>query len=231
MKNILQNKNTPYVLGLICAVAFFAAHIFLNIGTSSGSLWNASKMCEIGFLLMLLSLVPFMCERILRANGQRRGAGFTVLLIAQCLFAGLAFVCFVISAILTVTDRITQSINIVLLLGFSAAALMSLMLLLLRLCVLTSCKGAVTAVGWVLLGAATAAGALLHLTLLFDRINEIIIEVGQIATEHEANMLFWYGFVNFVYIMCLFLADGACIYFAVHTVRRLENEPSPLMYL
>lgn len=188
-------------------------------------------MCEIGFLLMLLSLVPFMCERILRANGQRRGAGFTVLLIAQCLFAGLAFVCFVISAILTITDRITQSVNIVMLLGFSAAALMSLMLLLLRLCVLTSCKGAVIAVGWVLLGAATAAGALLHLTLLFDRINEIIIEVGQIATEHEANMLFWYGFVNFVYIMCLFLADGACIYFAVHTVRRLENEPSPLMYL
>lgn len=227
MKNILQNKNTPYVLGLICAVAFFAAHIFLNIGTSSGSLWNASKMCEIGFLLMLLSLVPFMCERILRANGQRRGAGFTVLLIAQCLFAGLAFVCFVISAILTVTDRITQSINIVLLLGFSAAALMSLMLLLLRLCVLTSCKGAVTAVGWVLLGAATAAGALLHLTLLLDLINEIVANAGQ----EIGMLLFWYGFVNFVYIMCLFLADGACIYFAVHTVRRLENEPSPLMYL
>lgn len=227
MKNILQNKNTPYVLGLICAVAFFAAHIFLNIGTSSGSLWNASKMCEIGFLLMLLSLVPFMCERILRANGQRRGAGFTVLLIAQCLFAGLAFVCFVISAILTVTDRITQSINIVLLIGLIAAALMSLMLLLLRLCVLTSCKGAVTAVGWVLLGSAAAAGALLHLTLLLDLIKEIAANAGQ----GIGILLFWYGFVNFVYIMCLFLADGACIYFAVHTVRRLENEPSPLMYL
>lgn len=227
MKNILQNKNTPYVLGLICAVAFFAAHIFLNIGTSSGSLWNASKMCEIGFLLMLLSLVPFMCERILRANGQRRGAGFTVLLIAQCLFAGLAFVCFVISAILTVTDRITQSINIVLLIGLIAAALMSLMLLLLRLCVLTSCKGAVIFAGWTLLGSATAAGALLHLTLLFDLINEIVANAGQ----EIGMLLFWYGFVNFVYIMCLFLADGACIYFAVHTVRRLENEPSPLMYL
>ena len=227
MKNILQNKNTPYVLGLICAVAFFAAHIFLNIGTSSGSLWNASKMCEIGFLLMLLSLVPFMCERILRANGQRRGAGFTVLLIAQCLFAGLAFVCFVISAILTVTDRITQSINIVLLIGLIAAALMSLMLLLLRLCVLTPCKGAVIFAGWVLLGSATAAGALLHLTLLFDLINEIVANAGQ----EIGILLFWYGFVNFVYIMCLFLADGACIYFAVHTVRRLENERSPLMYL
>lgn len=227
MKNILQNKNTPYVLGLICAVVFFAAHIFLNIGTSSGSLWNASKMCEIGFLLMLLSLVPFMCERILRANGQRRGAGFTVLLIAQCLFAGLAFVCFVISAILTITDRITQSVNIVMLLGFSAAALMSLMLLLLRLCVLTSCKGAITAVGWVLLGSAAAAGALLHLTLLLDLIKEIAANAGQ----DIGILLFWYGFVNFVYIMCLFLADGACIYFAVHTVRRLENEPSPLMYL
>lgn len=227
MKNILQNKNTPYVLGLICAVAFFAAHIFLNIGTSSGSLWNASKMCEIGFLLMLLSLVPFMCQRILRANGQRRGAGFTVLLIAQCLFAGLAFVCFVISAILTVTDRITQSINIVLLIGLIAAALMSLMLLLLRLCVLTSCKGAVTAVGWVLLGSAAAAGALLHLTLLLDLIKEIAANAGQ----GIGILLFWYGFVNFVYIMCLFLADGACIYFAIHTVRRLENEPSPLMYL
>ena len=227
MKNILQNKNTPYVLGLICAVAFFAAHIFLNIGTSSGSLWNASKMCEIGFLLMLLSLVPFMCQRILRANGQRRGAGFTVLLIAQCLFAGLAFVCFVISAILTVTDRITQSINIVLLIGLIAAALMSLMLLLLRLCVLTPCKGAVIFAGWVLLGSATAAGALLHLTLLFDLINEIVANAGQ----EIGMLLFWYGFVNFVYIMCLFLADGACIYFAVHTVRRLENEPSPLMYL
>lgn len=227
MKNILQNKNTPYVLGLICAVAFFAAHIFLNIGTSSGSLWNASKMCEIGFLLMLLSLVPFMCERILRANGQRRGAGFTVLLIAQCLFAGLAFVCFVISAILTVTGRITQSINIVLLIGLIAAALMSLMLLLLRLCVLTPCKGAVIFAGWVLLGSATAAGALLHLTLLFDLINEIVANAGQ----EIGILLFWYGFVNFVYIMCLFLADGACIYFAVHTVRRLENERSPLMYL
>lgn len=227
MKNILQNKNTPYVLGLICAVAFFAAHIFLNIGTSSGSLWNASKMCEIGFLLMLLSLVPFMCERILRANGQRRGAGFTVPLIAQCLFAGLAFVCFVISAILTVTDRITQSINIVLLIGLIAAALMSLMLLLLRLCVLTSCKGAVIFAGWTLLGSATAAGALLHLTLLFGLINEIVSNAGQ----EIGMLLFWYGFVNFVYIMCLFLADGACIYFAVHTVRRLENEPSPLMYL
>ena len=227
MKNILQNKNTPYVLGLICAVAFFAAHIFLNIGTSSGSLWNASKMCEIGFLLMLLSLVPFMCERILRANGQRRGAGFTVLLIAQCLFAGLAFVCFVISAILTVTDRITQSINIVLLIGLIAAALMSLMLLLLRLCVLTSCKGAVIFAGWTLLGSATAAGALLHLTLLLDLIKEIAANAGQ----GIGILLFWYGFVNFVYIMCLFLADGACIYFAVHTVRRLENEPSPLMYL
>ena len=227
MKNILQNKNTPYVLGLICAVAFFAAHIFLNIGTSSGSLWNASKMCEIGFLLMLLSLVPFMCQRILRANGQRRGAGFTVLLIAQCLFAGLAFVCFVISAILTVTDRITQSINIVLLIGLIAAALMSLMLLLLRLCVLTSCKGAVIFAGWTLLGSATAAGALLHLTLLFGLINEIVSNAGQ----EIGMLLFWYGFVNFVYIMCLFLADGACIYFAVHTVRRLENERSPLMYL
>lgn len=227
MKNILQNKNTPYVLGLICAVAFFAAHIFLNIGTSSGSLWNASKMCEIGFLLMLLSLVPFMCQRILRANRQRRGAGFTVLLIAQCLFAGLAFVCFVISAILTVTDRITQSINIVLLIGLIAAALMSLMLLLLRLCVLTSCKGAVIFAGWTLLGSATAAGALLHLTLLFGLINEIVSNAGQ----EIGMLLFWYGFVNFVYIMCLFLADGACIYFAVHTVRRLENEPSPLMYL
>lgn len=227
MKNILQNKSTPYVLGLICAVAFFAAHIFLNIGTSSGSLWNASKMCEIGFLLMLLSLVPFMCQRILRANGQRRGAGFTVLLIAQCLLAGLAFVCFVISAILTVTDRITQSINIVLLIGLIAAALMSLMLLLLRLCVLTSCKGAVIFAGWTLLGSATAAGALLHLTLLFGLINEIVSNAGQ----EIGMLLFWYGFVNFVYIMCLFLADGACIYFAVHTVRRLENEPSPLMYL
>lgn len=227
MKNILQNKNTPYVLGLICAVAFFAAHIFLNIGTSSGSLWNASKMCEIGFLLMLLSLVPFMCQRILRANGQRRGAGFTVLLIAQCLFAGLAFVCFVISAILTVTDRITQSINIVLLIGLIAAALMSLMLLLLRLCVLTPCKGAVIFAGWTLLGSATAAGALLHLTLLLDLIKEIAANAGQ----GIGILLFWYGFVNFVYIMCLFLADGACIYFAVHTVRRLENEPSPLMYL
>lgn len=227
MKNILQNKNTPYVLGLICAVAFFAAHIFLNIGTSSGSLWNASKMCEIGFLLMLLSLVPFMCQRILRANGQRRGAGFTVLLIAQCLFVGLAFVCFVISAILTVTDRITQSINIVLLIGLIAAALMSLMLLLLRLCVLTSCKGAVIFAGWTLLGSAAAAGALLHLTLLLDLIKEIAANAGQ----GIGILLFWYGFVNFVYIMCLFLADGACIYFAVHTVRRLENEPSPLMYL
>ena len=231
MKNILQNKNTPYVLGLICAVSFFAAHIYFNIAVPKVNLWSYEALCEIGFLLMLLALVPFMCERILRANGQRRGAGFTVLLIAQCLLAGLAFVCFVLSAVLTVTERGTQSLNIIMLIGLIAAALMSLMLLLLRLCVLTSCKGAVIAVGWVLLGAATAAGALLHLTLLFDRINEIIIEVGQIATEHEANMLFWYGFVNFVYIMCLFLADGACIYFAVHTVRRLENEPSPLMYL
>ena len=85
MKNILQNKNTPYVLGLICAVAFFAAHIYFNIAVPKVNLWSYEALCEIGFLLMLLSLVPFMCERILRANGQRRGAGFTVLLIAQCL--------------------------------------------------------------------------------------------------------------------------------------------------
>lgn len=227
MKNILQNKNTPYVLGLICAVAFFAAHIYFNIAVPKVNLWSYEALCEIGFLLMLLSLVPFMCERILRANGQRRGAGFTVLLIAQCLLAGLAFVCFVLSAVLTVTERGTQSLNIIMLIGLIAAALMSLMLLLLRLCVLTSCKGAVTAVGWVLLGSAAAAGALLHLTLLFDLINEIVANAGQ----GIGILLFWYGFVNFVYIMCLFLADGACIYFAVHTVRRLENEPSPLMYL
>lgn len=227
MKNILQNKNTPYVLGLICAVAFFAAHIYFNIAVPKVNLWSYEALCEIGFLLMLLSLVPFMCERILRANGQRRGAGFTVLLIAQCLLAGLAFVCFVISAVLTVTERGTQSLNIIMLIGLIAAALMSLMLLLLRLCVLTSCKGAVTAVGWVLLGSAAAAGALLHLTLLLDLIKEIAANAGQ----GIGILLFWYGFVNFVYIMCLFLADGACIYFAVHTVRRLENEPSPLMYL
>lgn len=227
MKNILQNKNTPYVLGLICAVAFFAAHIYFNIAVPKVNLWSYEALCEIGFLLMLLSLVPFMCERILRANGQRRGAGFTVLLIAQCLLAGLAFVCFVLSAVLTVTERGTQSLNIIMLIGLIAAALMSLMLLLLRLCVLTSCKGAVTAVGWVLLGSAAAAGALLHLTLLFGLINEIVSNAGQ----EIGMLLFWYGFVNFVYIMCLFLADGACIYFAVHTVRRLENEPSPLMYL
>lgn len=227
MKNILQNKSTPYVLGLICAVAFFAAHIYFNIAVPKVNLWSYEALCEIGFLLMLLSLVPFMCERILRANGQRRGAGFTVLLIAQCLLAGLAFVCFVLSAVLTVTERGTQSLNIIMLIGLIAAALMSLMLLLLRLCVLTSCKGAVTAVGWVLLGAATAAGALLHLTLLLDLIKEIVANAGQ----EIGILLFWYGFVNFVYIMCLFLADGACIYFAVHTVRRLENEPSPLMYL
>ena len=227
MKNILQNKNTPYVLGLICAVAFFAAHIYFNIAVPKVNLWSYEALCEIGFLLMLLSLVPFMCQRILRANGQRRGAGFTVLLIAQCLLAGLAFVCFVLSAVLTVTERGTQSLNIIMLIGLIAAALMSLMLLLLRLCVLTSCKGAVTAVGWTLLGSATAAGALLHLTLLFDLINEIVSNAGQ----EIGMLLFWYGFVNFVYIMCLFLADGACIYFAVHTVRRLENEPSPLMYL
>lgn len=227
MKNILQNKNTPYVLGLICAVAFFAAHIYFNIAVPKVNLWSYEALCEIGFLLMLLSLVPFMCQRILRANGQRRGAGFTVLLIAQCLLAGLAFVCFVLSAVLTVTERGTQSLNIIMLIGLIAAALMSLMLLLLRLCVLTSCKGAVTAVGWVLLGSAAAAGALLHLTLLFGLINEIVSNAGQ----EIGMLLFWYGFVNFVYIMCLFLADGACIYFAVHTVRRLENEPSPLMYL
>ena len=227
MKNILQNKNTPYVLGLICAVAFFAAHIYFNIAVPKVNLWSYEALCEIGFLLMLLSLVPFMCERILRANGQRRGAGFTVLLIAQCLLAGLAFVCFVLSAVLTVTERGTQSLNIIMLIGLIAAALMSLMLLLLRLCVLTSCKGAVTAVGWVLLGSAAAAGALLHLTLLLDLIKEIAANAGQ----DIGILLFWYGFVNFVYIMCLFLADGACIYFAVHTVRRLENEPSPLMYL
>lgn len=227
MKNILQNKNTPYVLGLICAVAFFAAHVYFNIAVPKVNLRSHEALCEIGFLLMLLSLVPFMCQRILRANGQRRGAGFTVLLIAQCLFAGLAFVCFVFSAVLTVTARETQSLNVIMLIGLIAAALMSLMLLLLRLCVLTSCKGAVTAVGWVLLGAATAAGALLHLTLLLDLINEIASNAGQ----EIGMLLFWYGFVNFVYIMCLFLADGACIYFAVHTVRRLENEPSPLMYL
>lgn len=227
MKNILQNKNTPYVLGLICAVAFFAAHIYFNIAVPKVNLWSYEALCEIGFLLMLLSLVPFMCERILRANGQRRGAGFTVLLIAQCLLAGLAFVCFVLSAVLTVTERGTQSLNIIMLIGLIAAALMSLMLLLLRLCVLTSCKGAVTAVGWVLLGSAAAAGALLHLTLLLDLIKEIVANAGQ----EIGILLFWYGFVNFVYIMCLFLADGACIYFAVHTVRRLENEPSPLMYL
>ena len=227
MKNILQNKNTPYVLGLICAVAFFAAHIYFNIAVPKVNLWSYEALCEIGFLLMLLSLVPFMCQRILRANGQRRGAGFTVLLIAQCLLVGLAFVCFVLSAVLTVTERGTQSLNIVLLIGLIAAALMSLMLLLLRLCVLTSCKGAVTAVGWVLLGSAAAAGALLHLTLLLDLIKEIAANAGQ----GIGILLFWYGFVNFVYIMCLFLADGACIYFAVHTVRRLENEPSPLMYL
>ena len=225
MKNILQNKNTPYVLGLICAVAFFAAHIYFNIAVPKVNLWSYEALCEIGFLLMLLSLVPFMCERILRANGQRRGAGFTVLLIAQCLLAGLAFVCFVLSAVLTVTERGTQSLNIIMLIGLIAAALMSLMLLLLRLCVLTSCKGAVTAVGWVLLGSAAAAGALLH--LLLDLIKEIAANAGQ----GIGILLFWYGFVNFVYIMCLFLADGACIYFAVHTVRRLENEPSPLMYL
>lgn len=227
MKNILQNKNTPYVLGLICAVAFFAAHIYFNIAVPKVNLWSYEALCEIGFLLMLLSLVPFMCQRILRANGQRRGAGFTVLLIAQCLLAGLAFVCFVLSAVLTVTERGTQSLNIIMLIGLIAAALMSLMLLLLRLCVLTSCKGAVTAVGWVLLGSAAAAGALLHLTLLLDLIKEIAANAGQ----GIGILLFWYGFVNFVYIMCLFLADGACIYFAVHTVRRLENERSPLMYL
>ena len=227
MKNILQNKNTPYVLGLICAVAFFAAHIYFNIAVPKVNLWSYEALCEIGFLLMLLALVPFMCERILRANGQRRGAGFTVLLIAQCLLAGLAFVCFVLSAVLTVTERGTQSLNIIMLIGLIAAALMSLMLLLLRLCVLTSCKGAVTAVGWTLLGSAAAAGALLHLTLLLDLIKEIAANAGQ----DIGILLFWYGFVNFVYIMCLFLADGACIYFAVHTVRRLENEPSPLMYL
>lgn len=227
MKNILQNKNTPYVLGLICAVAFFAAHIYFNIAVPKVNLWSYEALCEIGFLLMLLSFVPFMCQRILRANGQRRGAGFTVLLIAQCLLAGLAFVCFVLSAVLTVTERGTQSLNIIMLIGLIAAALMSLMLLLLRLCVLTSCKGAVTAVGWVLLGSAAAAGALLHLTLLLDLIKEIAANAGQ----GIGILLFWYGFVNFVYIMCLFLADGACIYFAVHTVRRLENEPSPLMYL
>ena len=226
MKNILQNKNTPYVLGLICAVAFFAAHIYFNIAVPKVNLWSYEALCEIGFLLMLLALVPFMCERILRANGQRRGAGFTVLLIAQCLLAGLAFVCFVLSAVLTVTERGTQSLNIIMLIGLIAAALMSLMLLL-RLCVLTSCKGAITAVGWVLLGSAAAAGALLHLTLLLDLIKEIAANAGQ----DIGILLFWYGFVNFVYIMCLFLADGACIYFAVHTVRRLENEPSPLMYL
>ena len=227
MKNILQNKSTPYVLGLICAVAFFAAHIYFNIAVPKVNLWSYEALCEIGFLLMLLSLVPFMCERILRANGQRRGAGFTVLLIAQCLLAGLAFVCFVLSAVLTVTERGTQSLNIIMLIGLIAAALMSLMLLLLRLCVLTSCKGAVTTAGWTLLGSATAAGALLHLTLLLDLIKEIAANAGQ----GIGILLFWYGFVNFVYIMCLFLADGACIYFAVHTVRRLENEPSPLMYL
>ncbi len=227
MKNILQNKNTPYVLGLICAVAFFAAHIYFNIAVPKVNLWSYEALCEIGFLLMLLSLVPFMCERILRANGQRRGAGFTVLLIAQCLLAGLAFVCFVLSAVLTVTERGTQSLNIIMLIGLIAAALMSIMLLLLRLCVLTSCKGAVTAVGWVLLGSAAAAGALLHLTLLLDLIKEIAANAGQ----GIGILLFWYGFVNFVYIMCLFLADGACIYFAVHTVRRLENDPFPLMYL
>lgn len=227
MKNILQNKNTPYVLGLICAVVFFAAHIYFNIAVPKVNLWSYEALCEIGFLLMLLALVPFMCERILRANGQRRGAGFTVLLIAQCLLAGLAFVCFVLSAVLTVTERGTQSLNIIMLIGLIAAALMSLMLLLLRLCVLTSCKGAVTAVGWTLLGSAAAAGALLHLTLLLDLIKEIAANAGQ----GIGILLFWYGFVNFVYIMCLFLADGACIYFAVHTVRRLENEPSPLMYL
>ncbi len=227
MKNILQNKNTPYVLGLICAVAFFAAHIYFNIAVPKVNLWSYEALCEIGVLLMLLALVPFMCQRILRANGQRRGAGFTVLLIAQCLLAGLAFVCFVLSAVLTVTERGTQSLNIIMLIGLIAAALMSLMLLLLRLCVLTSCKGAVTAVGWVLLGSAAAAGALLHLTLLLDLIKEIAANAGQ----GIGILLFWYGFVNFVYIMCLFLADGACIYFAVHTVRRLENEPSPLMYL
>lgn len=227
MKNILQNKNTPYVLGLICAVVFFAAHIYFNIAVPKVNLWSYEALCEIGFLLMLLALVPFMCERILRANEQRRGAGFTVLLIAQCLLAGLAFVCFVLSAVLTVTERGTQSLNIIMLIGLIAAALMSLMLLLLRLCVLTSCKGAVTAVGWVLLGSAAAAGALLHLTLLLDLIKEIAANAGQ----GIGILLFWYGFVNFVYIMCLFLADGACIYFAVHTVLRLENEPSPLMYL
>lgn len=215
------------MLGLICAVAFFAAHIYFNIAVPKVNLWSYEALCEIGFLLMLLALVPFMCERILRANGQRRGAGFTVLLIAQCLLAGLAFVCFVLSAVLTVTERGTQSLNIIMLIGLIAAALMSLMLLLLRLCVLTSCKGAVTAVGWVLLGSAAAAGALLHLTLLLDLIKEIAANAGQ----GIGILLFWYGFVNFVYIMCLFLADGACIYFAVHTVRRLENEPSPLMYL
>ena len=215
------------MLGLICAVAFFAAHIYFNIAVPKVNLWSYEALCEIGFLLMLLALVPFMCERILRANGQRRGAGFTVLLIAQCLLAGLAFVCFVLSAVLTVTERGTQSLNIIMLIGLIAAALMSLMLLLLRLCVLTSCKGAITAVGWVLLGSAAAAGALLHLTLLLDLIKEIAANAGQ----GIGILLFWYGFVNFVYIMCLFLADGACIYFAVHTVRRLENEPSPLMYL
>lgn len=215
------------MLGLICAVAFFAAHIYFNIAVPKVNLWSYEALCEIGFLLMLLALVPFMCERILRANGQRRGAGFTVLLIAQCLLAGLAFVCFVLSAVLTVTERGTQSLNIIMLIGLIAAALMSLMLLLLRLCVLTSCKGAITAVGWVLLGSAAAAGALLHLTLLLDLIKEIAANAGQ----DIGILLFWYGFVNFVYIMCLFLADGACIYFAVHTVRRLENEPSPLMYL
>ena len=109
MKNILQNKNTPYVLGLICAVVFFAAHIYFNIAVPKVNLWSYEALCEIGFLLMLLALVPFMCERILRANGQRRGAGFTVLLIAQCLLAGLAFVCFVLSAVLTVTERGTKA--------------------------------------------------------------------------------------------------------------------------
>ena len=215
------------MLGLICAVAFFAAHIYFNIAVPKVNLWSYEALCEIGFLLMLLALVPFMCERILRANGQRRGAGFTVLLIAQCLLAGLAFVCFVLSAVLTVTERGTQSLNIIMLIGLIAAALMSLMLLLLRLCVLTSCNGAVIFAGWTLLGSAAAAGALLHLTLLLDLIKEIAANAGQ----GIGILLFWYGFVNFVYIMCLFLADGACIYFAVHTVRRLENKPSPLMYL
>ena len=205
---------------------FCGAYIF-NIAVPKVNLWSYEALCEIGFLLMLLSLVPFMCERILRAKrtapGRRlyRAAHRAVSACRPC----LCMLC--LSAVLTVTERGTQSLNIIMLIGLIAAALMSLMLLLLRLCVLTSCKGAVTAVGWVLLGSAAAAGALLHLTLLLDLIKEIAANAGQ----GIGILLFWYGFVNFVYIMCLFLADGACIYFAVHTVRRLENEPSPLMYL